>query len=140
MRRDIICALALLGLTQLPGGAGAAAAANGLPIAASAATLKRMAPAAAADPALDLRFVPRPPLPRERPTALPALPAAPFDRFGGPRPESAERGLSFGLEVRRRPQFERRAWQNEENAPGLRDDIERVIEHSTLGVRGSYRF
>jgi hypothetical protein len=141
MRHDIIWMLALLGLTHLAAGAGAAGSTNGLLPAEPEAAVKGAAPAAEAPPTLDLRIVPRQPrLAPVKPIAPNAFPAERHDRFGPPQENAAEQGLSFGLEVRRRPQFERRALPNEEDAPGLRDDVERVIEHSTLGVRGTYRF
>ena len=55
-------------------------------------------------------------------------------------PHATERGLSFGVEVRPRTQFGSRARQEAADAPGLQDDAERLMERSTIGVRGRYRF
>jgi len=141
MRHKIGWMLLVLGLTQLAATAGAAASTKESPVADSEGAIERAAPPAEAAPALDLHLVPRqPPVVRDRPIRPAAIPAEPLDRFSASQQDGDGKGLSFGLEVRRRPQLERRAWQVEDDAPGLRDDIERVIEHSTLGVRGTYRF
>jgi hypothetical protein len=92
-------------------------------------------------PALDLRILPRqPPAARVWPIEPGAIGAEGADRYSAAEQDAADEGLSFGLEVKRRPQLESRAWQDEDDAPGLQDDIDRLIERSTLGVRGSYRF
>jgi hypothetical protein len=141
MRRTIWWTLVLLGLPHV------AAAADGTTGQAAAqafagyeaATARSESPSADLPPALDLRLVPRPLPPLQSPPAGSGAPGA--DRLDHyPRAEPADGPLSFGLELKRRRHVESRAWQDEDDAPGLQDDLQRLIEHSTLGVRGTYRF
>ncbi len=91
-------------------------------------------------PALDLRLdareLPAPALP----PGQPAIEAAPSDHYGSAVPPTDDRGLSFGVEVQAHGAADRRALAAQPDEPGLQDDIERLIEHSTLGLRGTYRF
>ena len=95
-------------------------------------------PVADLPPTLDLRIVPRQlPLPQSPPADSRALGADRLDRYHA---QSADGPLSFGVELKRRRHVDSRAWQDDDDAPGLQDDLQRLIEHSTLGVRGTYRF
>ena len=91
-------------------------------------------------PALDLRLdaaeLPAPALP----PGQPALEAAPSDRYSTAVPPADDRGLSFGVEVQAHRAADRRALAAQPDEPGVQDHIERLIEHSTLGLRGTYRF
>jgi hypothetical protein len=69
----------------------------------------------------------------------PPIGVAPADRHAAAAPAS-DRGLSFGVEVKPRRAAASRALVAQPDAPGLEDDLERLIEHSTLGLRGTYRF
>jgi hypothetical protein len=142
MRRLILWTLALLGVPHLA----AADVATGL----TAGQVLGDAEAAneASDtrvlefpPALDLRISGRQlPTGQDRPIDPGVLGAGGVDRYGAAARDSADDGLSFGLEVKRRPQLESRTRPDEDEAPSLQGGIERLIEHSTLGIRGSYRF
>ena len=76
----------------------------------------------------------------DRPIDPDSLGAEGLERYDAAGRDAADEGLSFGFEVKRRPQFENRMRPDEDESPGLQDDFERLIEHSTLGVRGTYRF
>jgi hypothetical protein len=138
MRRRIWLILILLGLPHV------AAADTAGRVAAQAfadheAALPRGERSAASfSPALDLQFVPpQPPPLQPSATVSPERQADPADHS---RADPAAGSLSFGLELQRRRAPESRAWVDDENVPGLQDDIERLIDRSTLGVRGTYRF
>jgi hypothetical protein len=95
-------------------------------------------PAADLPPSLDLRIAPRQlPLSESPPADSRALAADRLDRYHA---QSADGPLSFGVELKQRRHVDSRAWQDDDDAPGLQDDLQRLIEHSTLGVRGTYRF
>jgi hypothetical protein len=92
-------------------------------------------------PVLDLRIRDRQlPAGQDRPIDPGLLGTEAVERYSAAGRDSADQGLSFGLEVKRRPRLEMRTRPDEDEAPGLQDEIERVIEHSTLGIRGTYRF
>jgi hypothetical protein len=92
-------------------------------------------------PALDLQV---------DPSQLPAQDLAPGSSpldagsaagVGAAGPPPADRGLSFGLELKpHRYAVDGLARNSAVDQPGLQDDVERLIEHSTLGLRGTYRF
>jgi hypothetical protein len=141
MRRMMWWTLLVLGLPRL-------AAADGASPAAEPSTPDRKpglenveAPAAVPPPELDFGLDPTqlpgaqnpPPHPR-------AIEPARADRDAGGAQPTAERGLSVGVEIRPRSQFGNRAREEAADAPGLRDDAERLMERSTIGVRGRYRF
>jgi hypothetical protein len=89
---------------------------------------------------LDLRIDPTQ-LPGEALAADPApIGSRPAEHHGVAAPPAAERGLSFGVEVQPRRATDGLARNLEADQPGLQDDLERLMEHSTLGVRGIYRF
>ena len=82
------------------------------------------------------------------PTQLPASPYAPdgAGASGGDRadrdaePSVADRGLSFGFEVKPRSPMGALARQHEPEEPGLSGQFERLIERPAFGLRGRYRF
>jgi hypothetical protein len=55
-------------------------------------------------------------------------------------PSVADRGLSFGFEVKPRSSIGALARQHEAEDPGLGGQLERLIERPAFGVRGRYRF
>jgi hypothetical protein len=55
-------------------------------------------------------------------------------------PSVADRGLSFGFEVKPRNSMGALARQHEAEDPGLGGQLERLIERPAFGVRGRYRF
>jgi hypothetical protein len=142
MRRLILWTLALLGVPHLA----AADVATGLTAGqvlgdAEAANEASDTRVLESPPALDLRISGRQlPTGQDRPIDPGVLGAGGTDRYGADARDSADEGLSFGLEVKRRPQPESRTRPDEDEAPSLQDGIERLIEHSTLGIRGTYRF
>jgi hypothetical protein len=141
MRRRMWWTLLLLGLPRLAAADGASpAAAPGTPDLQSGIESVET-PAAHPPPGLDLHLDPAgvPPA-QELPTVPHAIAPGTADRQVDVEPHAAERGLSFGVELRPRSQFGNRARQDAADAPGLRDDAERLMERSTIGVRGRYRF
>ena len=83
--------------------------------------------------------------PSANPTQLPASPKGaravgddPADRDA--EASVADRGLSFGFEVKPRNSMGALARQHETEDPGLGGQLERLIERPSFGVRGSYRF
>ena len=137
MRRKIWWILVLLGLPHVTAAEGISGTTAGQALADHEKAVARSeAPVADLPPSLDLRILP--------PQASPSPGAPTISRALGAdradRADSADGPLSFGLELKRHRQLESRAWQDDEDAPGLQDDIERLIDQSTLGVRGTYRF
>lgn len=135
MRHSVLWALVLL---VLPG----VAAAEGVRTDAVAEALHDAVPGATSDAssALDLSI---------DPTLLPGdgmwggaspIEGAPVQRYTDSASGDDERGLSFGLEVKPRRATDGLARNAETDQPGLEDNVERLIEHSTLGLRGTYRF
>jgi hypothetical protein len=59
---------------------------------------------------------------------------------GDAKRSAADRGLSFGLEVKPRTRMGSLARQHEEQDPGLEGQLERLLERPAFGVRGRYRF
>ena len=137
MSRTIWWILVLLGLPHVAAADGTSGMTAAQAFADQEAAVARSeTPVTDLPPTLDLRIGP-PQLPLQNSAAgSRTLGAARADRSG----DAARGPLSFGVELQRRRHVESRAWQDDEDAPGLQDDIERLIEHSTLGVRGTYRF
>ena len=96
-------------------------------------------PGAAVASELDLRI---------NPTQLPASPYLPDGSRGSgdhradpnAEPSVADRGLSFGFEVKPRSSIGALARQHEIEEPGLDGQLERLIERPAFGMRGRYRF
>jgi hypothetical protein len=137
MSRTIWWTLVLLGLPHVAAADGTSGITAAQAFADQEAAVARSeTPVTDLPPTLDLRIGP-PQLPLQSPPAgSRTLGAGRVDQSA----DSARGPLSFGVELQRRRHVESRAWQDEEEAPGLQDDIQRLIEHSTLGVRGTYRF
>jgi hypothetical protein len=140
MHHAVFWTLLALGLPQVAA-AGGAIGAGPPPIlpGGSPAIERADAPAITAAPGLDLRIDPA------------QLGAAQYEPFGVPALESewadqeaeldaADRGLSFGLEVKPRSRLGALARQSEPGDSGLGVQLEKLIEQPVLGVRGSYRF
>lgn len=141
MRPRALWTLVLLGLPGIAvaGGATGAAAQPLFPVGEPAIERTETA-APASSPALDLRV---------DPTQLPSAqgpPAGPraLRTDGAQRPgadqHATDRGLSFGVEVRPRSRVGSLARDDGADAPGLEDDLQRLMDRGTLGVRGRYRF
>lgn len=132
----------ILALAALPG----IAAANGVQTGATVGTLVDDASvstggeAAVAPSGLDLHLDALP-LPAEgAPNGAGAIAPKQPERYTGAEAQAAERGLSFGVELRRRNSADNLARAGEPDEPGLQDNLERLIDRSALGLRGMYRF
>jgi hypothetical protein len=69
------------------------------------------------------------------------MPGIEGDRADGAAGQNAaDRGLSFGLEVKPRTRMGALARQHEEQDPGLGGQLERLLERPAFGLRGRYRF
>ena len=141
MRDGIVWILALV---ALPGVALANDVQTGAAVGSLADTARPSAgaeaEARATSSGLDLHLDPLP-LPAQVPADGPRAiaPNAP-ERHNGTEPQAADRGLSFGLELRRRNWADNLARAGEPDEPGLQDHLERLIDRSALGLRGKYRF
>ena len=137
MRHGTLWTLMLLGLPHVADGTAGRAAAQVFADH-EAAAARSAAPVADLPRTLDLRVVPPQMSPVPSPPADVLAPDA--ERMHRDHAGSGEGALSFGLELQRRRPAEARAWVDDENAPGLQDDIQRLIDRSALGVRGTYHF
>jgi hypothetical protein len=72
------------------------------------------------------------------PYGVPALESDWADRYT--EQDAADRGLSFGLEIKPRSRIGALARQDQAEDPSLGDQLERLLEQPVLGVRGRYRF
>jgi hypothetical protein len=135
MRRGILWTLLLLGLPH----AAAADGANAVPpvVPDVDAAIERAAPAPDSPPALDLRIDPAP-LPSALPNGAPAS-QGDLAEFHD-RQEAADRGFSFGLEIKPRTRLGALARRDEPGDPGLDEQLENLIERPVFGLRGRYRF
>ena len=98
-------------------------------------------PAPALPPALDLSIDPTQlPSWHDRPSGRVTIGADRGQRYLGTAPDAADRGLSFGVEVKPRSRVGSMAREDEADAPGLEDNLQRLMDRGTLGVRGRYRF
>jgi hypothetical protein len=137
MRDRIILILALM---ALPAVAEATDGERGAVVGTVAAAADAAAEAAAAPSTLDLN-VDALPLPAQGAAngARALAPRAP-ERYAGADPQAAERGLSFGLELRQYRAADNIARVTEPDESGLQDNVERLIDRSAVGLRGKYRF
>jgi hypothetical protein len=137
MREGIVWILAVV---ALPGIAAANGVQPGAVIGSLADNASAGVEAAAAPSGLDLQIDALPvPAPGASNDARAIAPTRP-ERYSGAEPQAAERGLSFGLELRRRNAADNLARAGEPDESGLQDDLERLIDRSALGLRGKYRF
>jgi hypothetical protein len=140
MRRALFWILLVLGLPQVAGAAAAIGVAAEPMVAGGAAALERAA--RGASPAgLDLRldagllqFA------QDPPDGASASDAGWADDDAAIYEPDPDRGLSFGLEIKPRSRIGALARQDEAEDPSLGDQLQRLIEHPVLGVRGRYRF
>lgn len=141
MRHGVWWTLVLLGLPGIAVADGATgAAAKAIPPGSQPRIERAETPAAIPPPALDLRFDPTQ-LPSRAPSIGPrTIGTDRVNRSPGAVPDATDRGLSFGVEVQPRSRIGNLARENEANDPGLEDDLQRLIDRATLGVRGRYRF
>ena len=103
------------------------------------AGIERAQSPAAALPHLDLRLDPAPLRSPDPPTDPAAVATDRAERAAGADRPGSDRGLSFGVELRRRS-TDNLAHAGTADAPGLQGNLERLIDRSTLGLRGRYRF
>lgn len=132
MRHGFFWMLLVLGLPQVAAAEGAvgADAAPIFPVGAPAIEQ------AEAPPGLDLRIDPAQlGAAQHQPLALESDWADDDAEF-----DAADRGLSFGLEVKPRSRMGALARQDRGEDAGLGDQLQRLIEQPVLGVRGRYRF
>jgi hypothetical protein len=96
-------------------------------------------PDPAAAPSLDLRIDPAPMSPAQpRPYGAPGQSS---DRTSlGNDDDAADRGFSFGLEVKPRTRLGALARRNQPGDSGLDEQLENLIERPVFGLRGRYRF
>jgi hypothetical protein len=129
----------VLGLPQVAGAAAAIGVAAEPMVAGGAAALERAA--RGASPAgLDLRLDARLLRFAQDPPDASASEAELADHDAAIYEPDADRGLSFGLEIKPRSRIGALARQDEVEDPSLGDQLQRLIEHPVLGVRGRYRF
>jgi len=132
----------MLALLAMPAGAAAdnaTGAAGERSIAAGEAGSERAGSPVVAPSDLDLRLDPAPLRPRQ-PSSSAAIAPERADRGAGAGRPGAERGLAFGLELRPLRSADSLARTGAADEPGLGDNFERLIDRSTLGLRGKYRF
>ena len=170
MRQEVLWTLVLLGLPQIAAADDETGAAVPPVLPAEPAIERAGTPGKIGAPGLDLRIddpmsaaapliVPGGALALEHPETLgnpsefdlginPAqLPASAYRRDATParegdqaEPSVADRGLSFGFEVKPRSSMGALARQHEAETPGLEGQLERLIERPSFGLRGRYRF
>jgi hypothetical protein len=142
MRPRTLWTLVLLGLPRLAAPDGATSpAVEPIPPGSQPALETAEEPAAISRPALDLRIDPTQ-LPASHDPPRRPRPIGPerMDNYPGADQHATESGLSFDVEIRPRSQFGSEARHEAAPTPGLQDDVERMMERSTVGVRGRYRF
>ena len=99
------------------------------------------APGTASSPEFDLRIDPSQLPSSGNPSSAPgAVEGEQADRYTGADQRSADRGLSLGLEVKPRSGIGSLARKDDTETPSLQQELQRLIERPTFGVRGRYRF
>ena len=132
--------LVVLGLPQVAAAAGVIGAGPTPILPGGTPAIERAeAPAITAAPGLDLRIDPAQLRSlQDQPYGAPVLESDWADQDADL--DAADRGLSFGLEVKPRSRLGALARQSGPGDSGLGDQLEKLIEQPVLGVRGSYRF
>jgi hypothetical protein len=140
MRHAILWTVVLLGLPQVAAADGASGAAVPPVFPGVESAIERAGtPASPASPSLDLRFNPAQLPPAQHPpSGTPDIQGDWSDR--GTEQDAADRGLSFGLEVKQRSRMGALARQQEAEDPDLGGQLERLLERPVVGLRGRYRF
>jgi hypothetical protein len=140
MRRAFCWILLVLALPQVAGAAGATGVAAEPMVAGGAATVERAA--RGASPAgLDLRLDARLlGFAQDSQDGASASEAEWADDDAAIYEPDPDRGLSFGLEIKPRSRIGALARQDGAEDPSLGDQLQKLIEHPVLGVRGRYRF
>ena len=139
MRHGFFSTLILLGTAQVAAAATGVAAEPALP--GGELTMARAETPATATPGLDLRIdamqlqFEQDPQGRAR-----AIEAEWTNRDFGAYEPHADRGLSFGLEIKPRSRIGALARQDGGDDSGLGDQLQRLIERPVFGLRGRYRF
>jgi len=139
VRRSLLCFAILLGLPCAVHAHAQQTDAVVLPEKKPAVAPEAFAPESLADgdPLLDLSFDP----------AVAAVedlaPFVPQAASASPAPHIAERGFSLGVDIKSRREMgspAARATAEEPGPPTLADKVEGLVERSTIGVTGTYRF
>ena len=135
MRHGFFCMLLVLALPQVAAAEGAIGAGAAPIFPGGAPAIER----AEARPGLDLRVAAMQlRFAQDSADAPTAIEAEWADRDTGQ--DVADRGLSFGFEVKPRSRMGALARQDGGEDSGLGDQLQRLIEHPTFGLRGRYRF
>jgi hypothetical protein len=136
MRHGFFWILLVLALPQVAAAERAIGASAAPMLAGEAPAVEQAdAPAIIPAPGLDLRIDPAQLLaPQHQP---PAFESDWADQF--PEQDAADRGLSFGLELKPRSRMGALARQGSGEDADL-DQLQRLLEQPVLGVRGRYRF
>ena len=135
MRHGLLWMLALLAMPAGAAADNATGPAGERSITAGAVGSGPAEPPVVAASDLDLRLDPAPLRPRQA-----SSPAAIAPERADRGAAGAERGLAFGLELRPLRSADSLARTGAADEPGIGDDFERLIDRSTLGLRGKYRF
>lgn len=142
MRHSVFWTLVLLGLPGLAVADETTSPAAGQISPGNEPAVERTETPAAASPAtLDLSIDPTQlPSWHDRPSGPVTIGTDRGRSYPGTAPDAADRGLSFGVEVKPRSGVGSLAREDEPDDAGLQDDLQRLIDRGTLGVRGRYRF
>jgi hypothetical protein len=130
--------LLVLGLPQVAAAEGAIGAAAA-PIPSGAPAIERAEAPGSSPAGLDLRIdLAQLARSQHRLYGAAAIESDLADRYA--EQDAADRGLSFGFEIKPRSRIGALARQDEAEDPSLGDQLERLIEQPVLGFRGRYRF
>jgi hypothetical protein len=139
MHHAFFWTLLVLGLPQVAAAGAAIGMAAEPMVAGGGAALERAEAPGSSPTGLDLRidtmllrFA------QDSPDGASAIEAEWADRYT--EQDAADRGLSFGLEIKPRSRIGALARQDQAEDPSLGDQLERLIEQPVLGFRGRYRF
>jgi hypothetical protein len=139
MRRRTWWTLLLLAVPHLAAADGASGQAAGQMLPGRALGLERTG-APTTPPSLDLQIDSMQLPSQAPPDAAHAIEPERADRYTGADQSAADRGFSFGVELKPRTPIGRLAREGGVEHPSLGDRLQRLIERPTFGVRGRYRF